>query len=508
VLLAAAHDARATGDPTPKITTNNYALEFFQGPLIAPSRIIGVGGAYTALAEGIDGAPVNAASPAVREPFSYDWFDWDFALDASLPGAYGGTDFDNYGPNNSLQLQETVNSFLYLHAGALVQMGALGVSATAEFFQYGISPRTGSGSGVTLVYGRYHALVGYGLLDDQVVIGAGARIVTLDVKSAQGSLTEGQTLLTLNGAGPEAGLVWKPNAYPFRVGTTFRSAVSATVAGFGNQVGGFLGESFGESGGNSAPSSAPTATGGGEICPPGRAVRAGLCHGFVLPATATVPWELETGFAVQLGPRPINPPWLDPHVMERPVHDRIDKMRAARRAQYARELAATPQAERGAKLRAQAANEEVLRGIEDQELDAESASLRSVRVARNNNWPRERITILGSLLVTGTSTNAVSLEGFANQELLTVGQSISLSPRIGIESEPIPNWLNARVGSYLEPSRFATGTARQHFTAGADIKLFPFSPWGIFGDRVWRLTIVADLAPRYQNYGIGLGAWH
>jgi hypothetical protein len=387
--------------------------------------------------------------------------------------------------------------------------------ATGELFQYrvtpnvtpnGVTPR-GGGSGVTLVYGRYHALAGYGVADDQFVIGAGARIITLQVKTAgsNAEIPNGQTLLTLDGAGPEVGVLWKPNSYPFRFGSTFRSAVGATVASFAGQVGGFLGESLGP--GSSVGSAASSPTTEGDVCPRGK-VRADLCNPFILPATATVPWEFETGFAVQLGPRPISPPWLNPHVMEHPVRDRVASIRAARKKEYARELVDALPAERAAKLRAQAAHEDVLRGIEDQELDAESQRLRAIRKARDGNWPRERITILGSLLVTGQSANAISLEGFAGQKLDTVGQSISLSPRIGLESEPIPNWLNVQVGSYVEPSRFADGTPRQHFTAGADIKLFPFSPWGIFGDRVWRISIAADLAPRYQNYGIGFGAWH
>jgi hypothetical protein len=427
-------------------------------------------------------------------------------LDASAPGAYGGTDFDNHGPTNNPQLQSTVNGFLYAHTGGQLQLGELGMSATGEFFQYSVSP-SGGRPGVALVYGRYHALAGYGILDNQIVIGAGARIITLDVKSAGGTLAGGQSLLNLDGAGPEVGAVWKPNGFPFRVGTTFRSAVGATVAGFANQVGGFLGESFGGSASaGSSSGGAPTAE--GAVCPPGRAVRAGLCHGFVLPATATVPWELETGFAVQLGPRPLNPSWLDPHQMERAVRERVDRARAARAAEYKRELAFVPSEGRAAKQRAQLETERVLSGIEDQELDAESQRLRSIRKARERNWPRERITILGSLLVTGPSSNAVSLEGFATQTQETVGQSVTYSPRVGVESEPIPHWMRARVGSYLEPSRFAEGTPRQHFTLGGDVRLFPFSPWGIFGDQIWRLTIAADFAPRYQNFGIGLGAWH
>ncbi len=421
----------------------------------------------------------------MREPYSYDWFDYDVALDVSLPGAYGGTDFDNRGPTADPRLQSTVNSFLYAHAGAQVQLGALGVSATGELFQYGITP-SGGGTGVSLIYGRYHALVGYSLFNDEIVFGGGVRIVTLQVKAAGSTLAAGQTLLTLDGVGPEVGLLWKPSAYPFRVGTTFRSAVGATVAGFAGQVGGFIGQG----GGSTTPSSAQQT------------------DGYYLPATATVPWELETGMAVQLGPRPMSPPWLDPHVMEADVRARITAARATRQSEYQRELAITPPAERPGKLLAQRAYEADLRAIEDQELDSESARLRAIRVARDANWPRERITILASLLVTGTSTDAVSLEGFASKTFDRVGQSVSLSPRVGVESEPIPNWLIARVGSYLEPSRFADGTPRQHFTAGADVKLIRFSPWNVFGYGIWRLTFGADLAPRYQNYGIGLGAWH
>jgi hypothetical protein len=449
------------------------------------SRVVGMAGAFTALAAGIDGATVNAAAPAVREPFSFDWFDWDLDVDASLPGAYGGTDFDNRGPDADPQTKAIVNGFLYAHAGAQVQLGQLGASGTAEFFQYAVHPSKGT-SGVTLVYGRYHALVGYGLLDNQLIVGGGLRIVTLQVKSDGSSLTSGQTLLTLDGAGPEAGAVFKPNGLPFRLGTTVRSSVGASVAGVVGQVGGIFG-------------------GGGTPEASGQLQEAG---GFVLPSRATLPWELETGFAFQLGPSPINPPWLDPHEMEREVRTRIARARASRASEDEREAAATPPADRAATRRAQLERERVLEHVEDEELAAESSRLRAIRVAREGNWPRERITVLGSLLITGASSNAVSLEGFTTKTQEFVGRNVSLTPRVGIESEPVSNWVHGRVGTYLEPSRFDDGTVRQHFTFGADVKLFKFSPFGIFGDQVWRLNLSADLAPRYQNFGLGFGAWH
>jgi hypothetical protein len=412
----------------------------------------------------------------VREPFSYDWVDYDLDLDFSLPGAYGTSDFDNHG--GASQTRTTIDRFLYGHAGAQLQLGELGLSATGEFFQYQVNAPNDSTRGVSLTTGRYHALAAYGFAGNQIVLGGGLQIVTLQVRELAAASGASDVLLNLDGLAPEVGAVIKPTGFPFRLGVTARAPVEGTVAGFT----GFLG------GGRSSPTS--------------------QVAGFILPSRAVLPWELETGFAFQLGPRPLNPGWLNPHEMEAPVRERIERDRARRAELDTSELEAASAGERPAILARQRAEEEALRSIEDQRLDAEQKRLRAIRVARDRNWPRERILLVGSLLITGSSDDAVALDGFVRQERELVGRTISLSPRIGVESEPVVNWLHARVGSYVEPSRFEEGHARQHFTFGGDVRLFAFSPWGIFGDQVWRLSVSADLAPRYQNFGIGLGAWH
>jgi hypothetical protein len=437
-----------------------------------------MGGAYTAYAEGIDGAAVQAASPAVREPFSYDWVDYDLDFDLSFPGAYGKTDFDNRGPTADPNAQTVIDQFLYLHAGAQLQLGELGVAATGEFFQYDVRQSANDQNGVALTYGRYHVLAAYGLFGNQLVLGGGARIVTLQMKAAGGSFVSGQTLLNLDGLGPEVGAVLKPNGFPFRLGVTARAPVEGTVAGFTSFFQG---------------PKTPTVTTVGD---------------YTLPYSAVLPWEVEMGFAFQLGPRPLNPGWLNPRDMEAPVHDRIEHDRARRAEEDLRELDRTPLATRPEVLRGQQEREAAVRAIEDQHMEVERKRLHAIRVARDKNWPRERILVVGSMLVTGASDNAVSLDGFVRHSRELVGQTISLSPRIGVESEPVVNWLHARVGSYIEPSRYEDGHPRQHFTFGGDVRLFAFSPWGIFGDQVWRLSISADLAPRYQNFGLGIGAWH
>jgi hypothetical protein len=136
------------------------------------------------------------------------------------------------------------------------------------------------------------------------------------------------------------------------------------------------------------------------------------------------------------------------------------------------------------------------------------------RKARYANWPRERITVLLALLVSGKSDDAVGLETFfaaqaGNTSTLfkRSGQSLSYSPRLGLEGEPVPDRIQTRIGTYIEPSRFGR-IARQHFTFGFDVKLFSWSVFGIAGDQIWRIGGVTDLAPRYQSFGVSLGAWH
>ena len=67
--------------------------------------------------------------------------------------------------------------------------------------------------------------------------------------------------------------------------------------------------------------------------------------------------------------------------------------------------------------------------------------------------------------------------------------------------------MQTRMGTYIEPSRFG-GLSRQHFTFGFNVKLFPWSVFGLAGDTTWSIGGVADLAPRYQSIGLTLGAWH
>jgi hypothetical protein len=229
---------------------------------------------------------------------------------------------------------------------------------------------------------------------------------------------------------------------------------------------------------------------------------------FVLPTRVVMPWEAEIGVAYQLGPRPLNPGWQNPRAEEARLRALIDGDREERRRRYEDDLSRLSPEGRAARAARYDEEERSLRAIEDEHMEAERRRLRAARKARYENWPREKILLLASVLATGASPNATSLEGFLDKQFEKVGGEVSFTPRLGLEAEPIQNRMLLRTGTYIEPSRYEGGSARQHFTFGTDVRLFPLDFWGVLPPAVWKLELFADIAPRYTNWGIGLGNWH
>ncbi len=439
--------------------------------MLAPSRVLGLAGAYTAYGEGVEGVATNAASPAVREIYSTDWWTLDISPSVSLPGGYAGTDFDNRG-NTNPDLVSRTNHFLFASIGARVQAGSLGVAVTGELLRYDVTDPKPNQPGLALAYGRYHAVVAYGFWNNQVIVGGGLRAVTLALTQSNGSLTgvvTDKVILTQAGASPEGGVIIKPNDSPYRIGATIRAPVETGLfQSLNKQAASFDGVSRAES--------------------------------YILPRAVVQPWEIEAGFAWQLGPRPLNPAWVNPHEEETAARARIDSLRRQRADAIA--VAAT-RAERRRLFEA----DRLERVEEDRDLANEAARLLDIRKARYANWPREKLLVLGSVLMSGASHEAVALEGFLDQKREIVGRSVVLTPRAGVEAEPVDNRMRIRLGGYIEPTRFDNGSIRQHFTFGGDIKLFNFDVLGLFPNP-WQLQFILDAAPRYTNYGIGIGAWH
>ena len=105
--------------------------------------------------------------------------------------------------------------------------------------------------------------------------------------------------------------------------------------------------------------------------------------------------------------------------------------------------------------------------------------------------------------------DAVGIESFLQRVVDRSGDLVVLSPRLGVEAEPVPNLTRIRAGSYGEPSRFSRGAPRLHGTVGFDQRLFRWTLFGLFAPNThWRLSAALDAAPRYLGWSGGLGIWH
>jgi len=464
---------------TPPPSDNNFTVDLYQGPVLAPTRVIGLAGSYVGYAEGITGFSTNAASPAVRAADSVNWLDPDIDASFSVPvPLFSNNDFSNSG-----NIDADYENFVYLTGGAQLQVGDIGLGICGDLQRYKLV--TPDGAATVVLVGRYHGLAAWQFFGDQLVIGGGVRAASLSISAPDADFSMG-------GAAPEVGVLVRPDWLPFRVGASYRHTVVADFSVAGSTVVDARGIE-----------------------------RAG---GLVVPARAELPWELEVGLALQVGPRPLNPSWINPHDHEQELTAAYEQRAAQRRAEAARALLAVGDEQSRAALRAALAAQENEQADRDQtELARSLDRLADERRARAKNWPRERLLLTAELLVTGPADNAIHTGRFLAQgqpadwnicQAVASGEEVNFSPRIGLEMEPVPMYVQTRFGSYYEPNRFhyeGTGCGerigRQHFTFGADLKLFSTTWFGLVSEVTYKLQGYGDLAPRYQSFGLGFGVW-
>lgn len=496
-LLAHSAPAVAQTDPgLPTLRTSRYAVDMFQGPVLTSTRVNALSGAYVAIAEGVDGSTQNPAAPAVRTTYSFDHFDYDLGLgivDVNLFRAspFSKVDFFNRGENTDLR-KSAEQSFTAINLAFLLQFGQWGVGVAVDAQYFSLEDRT------TLTGERRSQepltagfLVGHipqiaqTFDDGQIAVGGGLRTTGLTMSRG------GTDLFTSNGIGFELGLLWRPNWQPFRVGAAFRNAISTQTNLSDPGAVGSDGSSrwldFDEDGPGGVPS-----------------------ERLYLPDTVVLPWDLNFGVAVQLGPRPFNPRWLDPSDLAR-RSVRFFRWRArerARRRSYemARIAAGASRAAAVAAIDAELATEAA---IDELNLERTEARIAEQLRRRYRRLPRSHVLLSASMVVTGPVTRGVGVEGFLQQQLQQSGQNAVISPRLGAETEIIPNWLKLRGGTYLEPTRFETSTPRAHSTLGFEAKVLPWTVFGLYpDDNQWRISGFVDLANNYFSWGGSIGVWH
>jgi hypothetical protein len=328
-----------------------------------------------------------------------------------------------------------------------------------------------------------HVQTAYSLLDQQLTLGVGARIVSLGLSEADDGQ---QDLFSTEGAGAEVGALVRPNNECFRLGAAFRSSVTtAPHAGSGVQP----------------DAQGDRIVGGGP----------GQIPALWLPNSVTLPWDLNAGFALMLGPKTFNPVWY--HDQEglasfrRVLQGRRERRRSQARAwvEHARREGRDEDSLRAALQ----AEDDRQTALEDAALALQEYSLRSELKRRNAQRSRAYVLISSSVVLTGPVHDAVGVESFLGRVVNRSGQRVVLSPRLGVETETVPNWMRVRAGTYGEPSRSEFGRARVHGTLGMEVKVFPWNVFGLWDDDAqWRISGSLDVAKRYLGWGVAIGNWY
>jgi hypothetical protein len=452
------------------ITTSQYTVDLFQGTVLSGSRAMGLAGSYLPIAEGSEGNLSNAAAPAVRTPWLRQHIDYDLGGGVAFPTTLRKVDWFNSGSDRTNLTTSRPDAFVSLDLEGTLMVGSWGFGAAVVMQQYALRRDQFAAANGELEKLRAQFLVGSVLVarsiaQGQLAVGAGVRISALSVVQQNPSQDGNTTLFSTTGAGVEGGVLWRPNGVPVRWGATFRSAVRSKV--------------------DAKSSVAADPTTGDRIL--GR----GTSDELYLPDHVALPWEGAVGVAVQLGPRPLNPPWLDPEERLGPIRAEI-RQRAARREAESPEASDEADRDRAELARAKAVLQEQLR-------------------QRERQMARRYLLVSATLRVVGPVSRAVGVESFLQRMVDRSGRRTVLEPYLGLESEVVPHWLKLRTGTYYEPTRFENVHAgpRVHACVGAETKLFPWTVFGLFDpDTHWRLQGAADAAARYFNWSISVGVWH
>lgn len=251
VLAATAFAVRLPGalaQPLPAITDRNFSLDAYDGVALGTVRIIGMGGAAVATAEGSAGTLLNPAAPAVRTATSNDWWDIDFHLDAVATTAT--TDRDNSG-------------FRGTDGSTTATAGISGIVGTWGLALVGTLLTSSAGVGSDRVdTGLFRGKIALArtFADEAYTFGIAVRAGLLTVESSTG-----QQLFRISGQNLELGGLWRPYQNDLRIGASVALPISGTSV---------------------------DASG----CDPMD------CAGHILPSRVVVPWQTAVGAAYRVAP--------------------------------------------------------------------------------------------------------------------------------------------------------------------------------------------------------------
>ena len=459
------------------ITDNDFRIDAQTTPVLGGGRIVGLGGAYTALAEGIDSVPYNPAGYAARAAHEHEWYEWELSGSLQLAGAF--TDVDYFLNGQGTGIGEVSGFYGYGVSGRL-QFAQLGVGGSLQVESFDLRPDDPIEVSFTTV--RFGG--GYNLLEGQLAIGVGGQYVSMTVRDG---LTP---LVDFSGIGLEAGAVLRLANRRWRAGLMARSPVDARV--------------LDEAGDPTAP---PMEAGG-----------------FLLPRSVNLPWEIRAGFAWQFLERQFNPRFAPPKDVEDAVEARLEERWCEReRAQAVRELdnamsedtvGECPRLRRQPRDRTWWVQERTRRQEERElaqdEIDRGQAEVGELWDSIEASRERRYLLVSADLRLLGpVGKDGVGVDGFIAQQQVRRGDGIDVGVHVGAEAEPWRDRMKVRCGVYWEPSRYADFPVRVgnlkgrfHGTLGFEFKVIELWGWGL------RAGFYVDGARDWVNWGVSIGGWH
>jgi hypothetical protein len=273
--LVAALPARRAAADFPSVTTPDYAIDLYTGAALGSSRIVGMGGAAVATAEGSAGTLSNPAAPAVRAATSTASWDWDFHLD--YLSSVRASDWDNNG-----EVSTDGTGVGSLTGGLSFVLGDWGLAAvvtqqTADFRVLDDDPATPElethPAQASAVQGK--VALARALFHEQLTAGLAIRFGTFEFRDQDRAVGD-RGLFEIGGASAEAGALWRPWLGDLRVG----GAIALPVTGKDVTI-----------------NAECTQTD---------------CFGYVLPERVEVPWQVTVGAAYRLAPTRWNQ-WVGGH---------------------------------------------------------------------------------------------------------------------------------------------------------------------------------------------------
>lgn len=472
-----------TGDP---LQTSDYNIDLHRGPVLASSRVVGLAGAYEAIAEGVSGFAFNPAAVATRRPWSTSWFDWEMGAGFTLPANLSDYDFDNNGDESF-----NSNAAFFGSGGLGLQFGHFGIGMQINLELYQVeSAKQDDILNLTAV--DVALLTGYGFLDGQLVLGASIALHDVGIDRATvigGDNNKASSIAASRGVALGVGLLWAPPYAPLRIGVSTRL---------------------------SPPASWQDET--KPVCKPPRCEQVGedfIADGtYYLPRALSLPTEIRAGIAVQLLRR-MNLPWVDPRDEaineERRAKSIIAYARNARRDLHRHRKASAKKRGRSSALvdKEFSKREGPQRNAEEELISEARAKDRKRRLAPYKRFRREKVLLTTGVKITLPAENAIGLDSFLTQTVERSGEYVTAQPHAAVEAEVWPRYLVARLGSYVEPSRFAKGLERVHFTTGFDVHIpLTWDVAGLFEEaQSFRVGGAFDYTARYVGWGLSAGVW-